>query len=338
MADQATLKALRNKLGDLEERMSGGRCVSILLNGFVFLCESRQDELDSAHEAKAELEAELKQVKSDLEAAEQSLASARAEARESAERCEALKKLQEEQEANSVREKHTEVEAEASASRVDDSLKSDQSLDQDLEKQRLEESVKQEQVQLLQETLQRQQLEVDATKQQEAQLQKALEQEKQNASSLCEELQQLKKSLQEEASATAAQANKLKVMEEEYRRECQRLQQLCQELESATGSKTRERPTLEHSGWVATSACIRRNEAFAERTPRRLTLLVTTSSLVLRGIRAMKQLVVQRVRLRARAEGRRLLSQSRWPETSGIHEPVWDKQIMQFPLMCLGCI
>ncbi|CAK9059932.1 unnamed protein product [Durusdinium trenchii] len=47
----------------------------------------------------------------------------------------------------------------------------------------------------------------------------------------------------------------------------------------------------------------------------------------------MKQLVVQRVRLRARAEGRRLLSQSRWPETSGIHEPVWDKQIMQFPLM-----
>lgn len=186
MADQSTLKALRNKLSDLE------------------------DELDTAHEAQAELEKQVGQLKSDLEAKEEKLQSALTEAKDASERCASsearLQKLSEAQDAP------------AEASSPPDSA------DQSEEVARLR-----AELQELQRSLKTSQME---TKKLEEELKTAEQQqkeEKKRAEGLTSEIQQLQRSQQETAQA---EAQKLKAVEAEHRNECQRLQQLCQELES----------------------------------------------------------------------------------------------------------
>lgn len=190
MADQSTLKALRNKLSDLE------------------------DELDTAHEAQAELEKQVGQLKSDLEAKEEKLQSALTEAKDASERCASsearLQKLSEAQDAP------------AEASSPPDSA------DQSEEVARLRAELQELQRSLKTSQMETKKLE-EELKTAEQQQKEAVQQEKKRAEGLTSEIQQLQRSQQETAQA---EAQKLKAVEAEHRNECQRLQQLCQELES----------------------------------------------------------------------------------------------------------
>eukprot|EP00435_Cladocopium_sp_Y103_P071351 s418_g37.t1 len=178
MADQSTLKALRNKLSDLE------------------------DELDTAHEAQAELEKQLGQLKSDLEAKEEKLQSALTEAKEASERCASsearLQQLKEAQEAAPA----------ASASAPQDSDQSEEVARLQAELQELQRSLKTSQMET-------KKLE-DELKTAERQQKEAVQQEMQRAEGLRSEIQQLQRSQQQTAQA---EAQKLKAVEAEYRTE-----------------------------------------------------------------------------------------------------------------------